>query len=61
MIDFKRDKDNIPAVIERIEYDPNRSAYIALSVYADGDRRYVIAASWFKSRRPDCFRSRSPS
>lgn len=43
IIDFKRDKDNVPARIERIEYDPNRSAHIALLLYADGERRYIIA------------------
>ena len=43
MIDFKRDKDGIPAKIERLEYDPNRSANLALLLYADGERRYVIA------------------
>ena len=43
IIDFKRDKDTIPAKIERLEYDPNRSAHIALVLYADGERRYVIA------------------
>ena len=43
MIDFKRDKDGIPAKVERIEYDPNRSAHIALLCYADGERRYIIA------------------
>ncbi|HUM92375.1 MAG TPA: 50S ribosomal protein L2, partial [Candidatus Competibacter sp.] len=43
LIDFKRDKDNIPAKVERLEYDPNRSAHIALLLYADGERRYVIA------------------
>lgn len=43
IIDFKRDKDGIPAVVERLEYDPNRSAHIALLKYADGERRYVIA------------------
>lgn len=42
-IDFKYDKKDIPAKIESIEYDPNRSSYIALLVYADGERRYVIA------------------
>jgi len=42
-IDFKRDKDGVPARVERIEYDPNRSANIALVVYADGERRYIIA------------------
>jgi large subunit ribosomal protein L2 len=43
VIDFKRNKDNIPAVVERLEYDPNRSAHIALLKYADGERRYIIA------------------
>lgn len=43
MIDFKRNKDNIPAIVERLEYDPNRTAHIALLKYADGERRYIIA------------------
>jgi large subunit ribosomal protein L2 len=43
IIDFKRNKDGIEAKVERIEYDPNRSALIALVVYADGERRYIIA------------------
>ena len=43
IIDFKRDKDGIPAVVERLEYDPNRSAHIALVKYADGERRYILA------------------
>ena len=44
LIDFKRnDKDGIPAKVERLEYDPNRSANIALLCYADGERRYIIA------------------
>ncbi len=43
IIDFKRDKDGIPAKVERLEYDPNRTANIALLCYADGERRYVIA------------------
>jgi large subunit ribosomal protein L2 len=43
IIDFKRRKDGIPAVVERIEYDPNRSAHIALLLYVDGERRYIIA------------------
>ncbi|MGX2041646.1 50S ribosomal protein L2 [Methylocaldum sp. MU1018] len=43
VIDFKRDKLDIPGKIERIEYDPNRTAHIALVVYKDGERRYVIA------------------
>ena len=43
VIDFKRDKMDIPARVESIEYDPNRSARIALVLYADGERRYIIA------------------
>jgi len=43
IIDFKRDKDNIPAKVAAIEYDPNRTARIALLVYADGEKRYIIA------------------
>jgi large subunit ribosomal protein L2 len=43
IVDFKRDKDGIPSRVERIEYDPNRSANIALVLYADGERRYIIA------------------
>lgn len=43
IIDFKRRKDGIPAKVATIEYDPNRSAYIALVVYADGEKRYIIA------------------
>lgn len=43
IIDFKRNKDGIVAVVERLEYDPNRSANIALVCYADGERRYIIA------------------
>jgi large subunit ribosomal protein L2 len=42
-VDFRRNKDGVPARIERIEYDPNRSARLALLVYADGERRYIIA------------------
>ena len=43
IVDFKREKDGIAGVVERIEYDPNRTAHIALVRYADGERRYVIA------------------
>lgn len=43
IIDFRRDKDAIPARVERLEYDPNRTANIALLVYSDGERRYIIA------------------
>jgi large subunit ribosomal protein L2 len=43
IVDFRRDKDGIPAKVERLEYDPNRSAHLALLCYADGERRYIIA------------------
>lgn len=43
LVDFKRNKDGIEARVERLEYDPNRSAHIALLCYADGERRYIIA------------------
>jgi len=49
IVDFRRNKDGIPAKVERIEYDPNRTAHIALVCYADGERRYVIAAKGLKS------------
>ncbi len=48
IIDFKRDKHNIPARVASIEYDPNRSAYIALLHYADGDKRYILAPDGLK-------------
>ncbi|MCP8900840.1 50S ribosomal protein L2 [Gilvimarinus xylanilyticus] len=49
LIDFRRNKDGIPATIERVEYDPNRTAYIALVCYADGERRYIIAPKGLKA------------
>ncbi|WP_227370367.1 50S ribosomal protein L2 [Halomonas sp. M20] len=49
LIDFKRIKDGVPAVVERLEYDPNRSAHIALLKYKDGERRYVIAPKGVKA------------
>ncbi|MGG8495671.1 50S ribosomal protein L2 [Tenacibaculum sp. TC6] len=48
IIDFKRNKDGIPATVKTIEYDPNRTAFIALVVYADGEKRYVIAQNGLK-------------
>lgn len=48
IIDFKRDKDDIPARVSTIEYDPNRSAHIALVVYADGTKKYIIAPKGLK-------------
>jgi len=49
IIDFKRDKDGIAATVERLEYDPNRSAHIALLLYVDGERRYMIAPKGLKA------------
>ena len=49
IIDFKRNKDGIPAKVERLEYDPNRSANIALLCFADGERRYIIAPKGLKA------------
>ena len=43
LLDFRRDKDGIAGVVERIEYDPNRTAHIALVRYTDGERRYILA------------------
>lgn len=48
IIDFKRNKDGIPAKVKAIEYDPNRSAHIALLFYADGEKRYIIAPQGLK-------------
>ena len=48
MIDFKRNKDDIPAIVERIEYDPNRSSHIALILYKDGERKYIISPKKLK-------------
>jgi large subunit ribosomal protein L2 len=44
LVDFRRDKDGVPGKVERIEYDPGRSAHIALVLYLDGERRYIIAS-----------------
>jgi large subunit ribosomal protein L2 len=52
MIDFKRDKDGVPGVVERLEYDPNRSAHIALIKYADGERRYILAPKGIREGAP---------
>lgn len=48
LIDFKRNKDGIPAVVKTIEYDPNRSARIALVAYQDGEKRYIVAPNGLK-------------
>lgn len=49
IVDFKRDKDGIPAKVERLEYDPNRTANIALVLYANGERRYILAPKGLKA------------
>lgn len=49
MIDFKRDKDGITGKVERLEYDPNRTAHIALICYSDGERRYIVAPKGLKA------------
>ena len=49
VVDFKRNKDGIPAKVERLEYDPNRTAYLALMLYADGSRSYIIAPKGVKA------------
>ena len=51
VVDFKRLKDGIPCRVERVEYDPNRSAHLALLLYADGERRYVVAPRLSLGRR----------
>ena len=48
VIDFKRDKNNIPGKVTSIEYDPNRSAFISLITYADGEKRYILAPDGIK-------------
>ena len=57
IIDFKRDKKNIPGKVSTIEYDPNRSARIALVTYADGDKRYILQPLGLKVGRHDHFRA----
>ncbi len=56
VIDFKRDKDDMEATVKTIEYDPNRSARIALVVYADGEKRYIIAPEKIEGWTKDYFR-----
>ncbi|MBR5996409.1 MAG: 50S ribosomal protein L2, partial [Bacilli bacterium] len=48
LVDFKRNKDNIPAVVKTVEYDPNRNANICLLAYADGEKRYILAPQGLK-------------
>ena len=51
-VDFKRRKFDVPATVERLEYDPNRSAFIALIKYQDGELAYIIAPQRLRARRP---------
>jgi large subunit ribosomal protein L2 len=60
VIDFKRNKDGIPAKVERLEYDPNRTANIALLCYADGERRYIIANKGMAVGQPIMSGSEAP-
>ena len=60
LIDWKRDKDGIPGLIERIEYDPNRSANIALVKYRDGERRYILAPKGLEVGAPVMSGAASP-
>lgn len=52
VVDFKRNKDGIPGKVERVEYDPNRTAHLALVLYADGERRYIIAPKGVSAGTP---------
>ena len=60
-IDFKRQKDGVPAKVAAIEYDPNRSAHIALLHYADGEKRYILAPQRLRVGRHRHVRARPPS
>jgi len=57
IIDFKRNKLEVPATVKTIEYDPNRSARIALLFYADGEKRYILAPNGLKVGQKNCSRS----
>ena len=56
IIDFKRNKFDVAAEVKTIEYDPNRSAFIALVEYTDGEKRYIIAPNGLKGRATNRFR-----
>jgi large subunit ribosomal protein L2 len=60
IVDFKRDKTGVPGKVERLEYDPNRSAHLALILYADGERRYIIAPKGLEVGAPVMSGSESP-
>ena len=61
IIDFKRDKDGVPAKVAAIEYDPNRNCRIALLHYLDGEKRYILAPHGREGRRPCCRAARAPT
>ena len=54
MIDFRRNKDGVPAEVDSIQYDPNRSARIALLHYVDGEKRYILAPDGLEGRATRC-------
>jgi large subunit ribosomal protein L2 len=60
LIDWKRQKDHIEATVERLEYDPNRTALIALVLYKDGERRYILAPSQLKAGDKICSGEQAP-
>jgi large subunit ribosomal protein L2 len=60
IVDFRRNKDGVPGRVERIEYDPNRSAHLALVLYADGERRYIIAPKTISAGDPVMSGSEAP-
>ena len=60
IVDFKRNKDGVPAVVERLEYDPNRTANLALLKYADGERRYIVAPRGVRAGDPILSGSSAP-
>ena len=60
IIDFRRNKDGVPARVERLEYDPNRTANLALLKYADGERRYIIAPRGLRANDPVMSGSSAP-
>src|SRR5258706_12533123 len=60
VVDFRRDKDGIQATVERLDYDPNRSAHLALLLYADGERRYIITPKGLSAGAPLLARAEAP-
>ena len=60
IVDFRRNKDGIPGRVERLEYDPNRSAHLALVLYADGERRYILAPKRVRAGDPIMSGSEAP-